>query len=108
MRVHGSVAASTILLSPEPKKPMIRVQAARPAGGYTAALEFTDGTRRVIDLEPYLRGPVFEPLRRDPAAFAALQVDPQLGTIVWPNGADIDPDVLVEGLLPAAWESGNQ
>jgi hypothetical protein len=83
---------------------LIRVRAARPAGGYAAEVEFTDGSRRVIDLEPYLRGPVFEPLRRDAAAFAALAVDPGLGTIVWPNGADIDPDVLYEGLSPVAWD----
>jgi len=36
---------------------------------------------------------VFEPLR-DPAYFAKLRVDPELGTVVWPNGADLDPDVL--------------
>jgi hypothetical protein len=44
---------------------------------------------------------VFDPLVRDPALFRAVRVDESLGTIVWPNGADIDPDVLVEGLDPA-------
>jgi hypothetical protein len=28
------------------------------------------------------------------AYFRMLRVDPDLGTIVWPNGADLDPDVL--------------
>lgn len=66
-------------------------------------LDFTDGTTRVVDLDPYLRGPVFEPLRRDPALFRQVRVDPVLGTIVWPNDADIDPDVLRWGLRPASW-----
>lgn len=85
---------------------MTRVRAARPVDGFTVDIEFTDGTRRVIDLEPYLQGPVFEPVRGSAAAFAAFAVDEELGTIVWPNGADIDPDVLFEGLVPAAWEQG--
>lgn len=36
---------------------------------------------------------VFEPLA-DPHEFAKVRVDPELGTIAWPNGADLDPDVL--------------
>ena len=43
---------------------------------------------------------MFEPLR-DPTAFRQVTVDPELGTIVWPNGADMDPDVL-RGALPPA------
>jgi hypothetical protein len=37
---------------------------------------------------------VFEPLRQDQQLFRQVRVDPELGTIVWPNGADMDPDVL--------------
>jgi hypothetical protein len=37
------------------------------------------------------------------ALFRAVRVDPLLGTIVWPNDADIDPDVLRWGLRPASW-----
>jgi hypothetical protein len=69
-------------------------------------LEFTDGSRREVDLEVYLRGPVFEPIKNDPAVFRSVRVDAQLGTIVWPNGADIDPDVLYHGLKPAWMEEG--
>jgi hypothetical protein len=36
---------------------------------------------------------VCEPLR-DPEFFARLRVNPYIGTIVWPNGADLCPDVL--------------
>lgn len=55
---------------------------------------FTDGITREIDLAPLLWGPMFTEIREDDATFAAVQVDPELGTLVWPNGADIDPDVL--------------
>lgn len=63
---------------------------------------FQDGTRREIDLEPYLHGPIFEPIRNDPARFRAMKI--QGGTIAWDNGADIDPDVLYYDLTPAWME----
>jgi hypothetical protein len=80
---------------------MTRVETVQPLEGYTVELRLTDGTRRVVDLTPYLRGPVFEPILRDASLFRAVTVDSTLGTIVWPNGADLDPDVLVDGLTPA-------
>jgi hypothetical protein len=63
---------------------------------------FDNGTQREIDLEPYLRGPVFEPMRNVPAKFRAMKIEG--GTIVWDNGADIDPDVLYYNLKPAWME----
>ena len=83
----------------------VRVKAVAPAGGTRVRLEFTNGEARELDLAPYLHGPIFEPIRDDPGAFRAVRVDAELGTIVWPNGADIDPDVLYEGLTPAWRES---
>jgi Protein of unknown function (DUF2442) len=47
----------------------------------------------VVDLADALWGPMGEPLR-DPAYFRQVRVDPELRTIVWPNGFDLDPDVL--------------
>ena len=82
---------------------LVRIRAVTPQSGFRVRLSFTDGSEREIDLEPYLRGPIFEPLRRDPSLFAAVSVDPELRTIVWPNGADIDPDVLYLGRQPSAW-----
>ena len=81
---------------------MIRVDRATPLDGYRIRIRFTDGTERVIDIEPYLRGSIFERVRRERAFFESVAVDAVLGTIVWPNGADIDPDVLY-GIARPAW-----
>ena len=84
---------------------LVRIRAVTPLDGFVVRLGFTDGSERVIDLAPYLRGPIFAPLVADSRLFRQVAVDPQLGTIVWPNGADIDPDVLYHGRTPAAWEA---
>ena len=67
---------------------------AKVLGEYRLHLRFEDGVEGVVDLAPHLsfRG-IFEPLR-DLAYFAQIRVDPELGTVAWPNGADLDPDVL--------------
>ncbi len=85
-------------------KQPIRIRAVTPLKGFIVRVEFTDGTIREIDLEPYLHGPVFEPLRNDPAMFRTLRVDPRMKALVWDNGADIDPDVLYYNLTPAWME----
>lgn len=82
---------------------MRRICRVEPLSGFTVRLNLTDGTERITDLSPYLRGPIFEPIRRDVALFRSVAVDDELGTIVWPNGADIDPDVLT-GVYPTAWQ----
>ncbi len=84
---------------------LIRIRGVTPLEGFSVRLEFTDGTRKDVDLEPYLHGPIFAPIRDDPQTFRAVYVDPEAGTIVWSNGADIDPDVLYRGLKPAWMES---
>jgi Protein of unknown function (DUF2442) len=56
--------------------------------GHVVHLRFADGSERTIDLEPYLRGPVFERVRTDPNFFASVHVDREAGTIVWPNDAE--------------------
>jgi len=71
-----------------------RIRSVEPLGGFVLRIGFDDGTVREIDLEAELWGPVFEPLRADPQLFRQVRVDDELGTIVWPNGADFDPDVL--------------
>lgn len=80
---------------------LVRIQSVKTLEDFVVELEFTDGTSRQIDLEPYLHGEVFEPLRNDLEKFRAVKVDKRMGTIVWENGADIDPDVLYHNLKPA-------
>lgn len=66
----------------------------RHLGGYRLALRFEDGVTGELDLGPTLRfHGVFAPLK-DISKFAEVRVNPEFGTIVWPNGADLDPDVL--------------
>ena len=84
---------------------MIRVKQVMPLDGFVVQLSFTDDTKRDVDLEPFLHGPIFEPMRRERGEFLKVTVDSRAGTIVWPNGADIDPDVLYLGLQPAWRES---
>ena len=62
---------------------------------YVLEVKFDDGAERTIDFEPILLGPLFGPLR-DLHLFRQARVDEDLGTIVWPNGADIDPGVLYD------------
>ena len=83
---------------------MLRIRSVKPLEKFRVRLEFTDGRQKTIDLEPYLQGPIFEQLRDDPALFRTLRVDEELGTIVWKNGADIDPDVLIRDKIPAWME----
>lgn len=67
-------------------------------------LGLTDGTERIVDLAPLLRGAVFDRVRADDAFFRKVAVDQELGTIVWPNGADLCPDVLIHARRPAQVE----
>jgi Protein of unknown function (DUF2442) len=67
---------------------------AKPLGGYTVRVRFEDGTIAEVDLSYLLEyGGVFEPLR-DLDFFRQLRADPEAGTIVWPNEADIAPETL--------------
>lgn len=62
---------------------------------YVLLVSFSDGNQRHVDVEPLLHGEMFEPLR-DLAMFSQATVDPVLGTVVWPNGADLSPEYLYE------------
>ena len=86
---------------------MVRIKSVDPLHGFVVRLEFTDGATKEVDLEPALRGPVFESVRNDREFFCAVRVDPDSGTIVWPNGADLDPDVLRWGMDASGYLEGD-
>jgi Protein of unknown function (DUF2442) len=65
-------------------------------------LTFTDGLSGELDVLDRMRGPVFGQART-PEGFAQVTVDPEIGTIVWPGGADLAPDTLYERLRTGAW-----
>jgi hypothetical protein len=67
----------------------------RHVSGYRLELGFTDGLRKEIDLTDRVlgRGGVFRPLA-DAEFFKQVRLDPEAGTIVWPNGIDFCPDML--------------
>ncbi len=74
---------------------MIRVTDARLVRDFVLWVRFNDGSEGEIDLSNELDGPVFEPLK-DPKVFAQFKVDPDVHTLVWPNGADLAPEFLHE------------
>ena len=73
---------------------LVDVIEARVLQGHRLSLRFADGVEGEVDLDTIVRWEgIFAPLST-PDRFAEVRVDPVLGTIVWPNGADVDPDVL--------------
>lgn len=73
--------------------PIHRVRAVEVVAPSTIQVTFDDGLTRRIDLSSVLVGDLFGPLR-DPAVFDQVRVDPEVHTVVWPNGADFDPATL--------------
>lgn len=80
---------------------MVRVVSVRVLDERRVALTLTSGEIREVDLGPLLIGPAFAAIREDDARFAQVHVDPEFGTLEWPCGADICPDVLLQDRPPA-------
>jgi hypothetical protein len=82
------------------------IVAVKPLEDYKLCLTFEDDVEGVVDIAELIEFTgIFEPLR-DPAYFAQVTVNPDLGTICWKNGADLDPIVLytkVRHLNPKAY-----
>jgi hypothetical protein len=93
--------------------PIYRVEHFEIVGPYTLRVGFDDATERTIDFRPVLGGGFFGPLR-DLALFNQVRLDPEVHTLVWPNGADFDHAMLHDwpehaqalATLVGAWKSG--
>ncbi len=68
----------------------------KPLEAYRLYLWFDDGLEGVINVRQVIKFEgVFHPLQ-DPAYFKQVFVHPELGTVCWPNQADLDSDVLYQ------------
>src|ERR671914_785756 len=70
-----------------------RVVACEVVGPYILRVVFDDETSQVIDFRITLEGQLYGPLR-DVTLFNQVRIDPEVHTLVWPNGADFDPATL--------------
>lgn len=77
---------------------LLRILQVRPLDGLRLELNLTDGSVVERDVSACLKGPIFEPLRADLALFRQARVE--TGTVAWPDGADLCPDVLIWGGAP--------
>ncbi|MCA1594099.1 MAG: DUF2442 domain-containing protein [Acidobacteria bacterium] len=92
--------------------PIYRVESFEITGQYQLRVRFDDQTEQTIDFQPVLAGEVYGQLR-DLKLFNQVKLDPEVHTLVWPNGADFDPATLhdwpdqVEAMTARAksWES---
>lgn len=75
----------------------VRIVDVRYVSDFNLRLQFDDGVERTVDMWPLIEklGGLFEAVK-DKSFFAKVSVDPEAGTIVWPNGADFAPDVLYQ------------
>jgi hypothetical protein len=72
---------------------MLHIKSAKYLSGYKLWIAFDDGTSGEVDLVNELKGSMFEPLK-DLTESQNVSVEPELETIVWPNGADLAPEFL--------------
>ena len=75
------------------KHPIYRVRSFEIVGDYTLLVRFDDGAEQLINFRPILAGELYGPLT-DLGLFNQVRVDPEVHTLVWPNGADFDPATL--------------
>ena len=73
--------------------PIHRVRSFLAVAPFALRVSFADNTEQVIDFRPVLAGELFGPLS-DASFFNQVKIDPEVHTLVWPNGADFDPATL--------------
>jgi len=73
--------------------PIYRVISFEKVGAYKLQITFDDNTVQIIDFQPVLKGSLYGALK-DENLFDQVFIDPEVHTLVWPNGADFDPATL--------------
>jgi Protein of unknown function (DUF2442) len=86
---------------------MVAVTFVETLDDHTLRVRFDDGAEREVDLSDVMFGPMGEPLK-DPEFFRRVRVDAELRTVVWPNGFDLDPEVLHGDFEPTSPPAGAQ
>ncbi len=81
----------------------------KPIDEYRLIVRFEDDVEGLYDVGANIKFQgIFAPLG-NPSYFAQVAVNPDTGTIAWPNGADLDPVVIYTAVtgqaLPHAVES---
>jgi hypothetical protein len=79
---------------------LLRIKSAEPLDNFSLRLTLTDGSIIEREVGPLMQGPVFEDIRSDAAEFAKVRAED--GALVWPNGADLCPDMVIWNGLPPA------
>lgn len=77
---------------------LLRMARVDPLPGFHLRLRLTDGSTIERDVRSLMTGPVFDPIRERPEMFARVTING--GTVSWPNGADLCPDVVIWGGAP--------
>src|SRR3990170_2116986 len=77
---------------------LVRIRAVEPLEGFRLRLHLTNDAVIERDVRPLMSGRIFEELIQDPQRFREVRAEG--GTVVWSNGADLCPDVLIWGGSP--------
>ena len=73
-----------------------RIVMAKPLTGRGMWVVYADGTQGIVDLKPLMQGHPYDNVRENDTLFANVVID--YGTLTWPDGTDIAPELVYENL----------
>jgi hypothetical protein len=80
---------------------LYRIKEAEARPDYRLWVRFSDGLEGEVDLSQLVGKGVFTAWK-DWSVFAAVEVDPESGTVVWPGEIDLAPDALYKDIASVA------
>ena len=75
--------------------PIYGVLSVDAVADYTLRIQFNDNTEQIINFQPVLAGELYGPLK-DVSLFNQVTIDPEIHTLIWPNGADFEAAILYD------------